>query len=185
MPTTVVTSNSVMSLYGSPDLRFTAEVTAETGTPAGVVQFQVDGEDDGPPVPLDARGRAVFGSTDYLDVEAQVAARYAGTAEFEPSRADFWPLIVWAPTATTARLTPLAATPVPTAVPDVSPSTAAPRRPVAAGGPLTVVVRPTAAARRALAKGRAVRVDVTLRFRPSAGGATQTLTRRVTVKPRR
>jgi hypothetical protein len=318
---TVITSNYHMSVYGSPDLLFTAQVTAETGTPAGVVQFQVDGEDDGPPVALDPQGRAVFDSTYYLDVGAQVTARYMGTAEFEPSRADFRPSIAWAPTATVAMLTPKAgggfdllirvtnestevipfgsvevwidgaqagpALPLdangearytggetlgiglhpvevfyaddtgepadfqpstdstryllrppravaPVATPLLPPVPVSPPAPVAAPpfaltaatasrtgtitlrtavptagtvavtararrlavygrasktvaarGPATVVLRPTAAARRALAKGRAVRVDVTLRFRPSVGGATQTLTRRVTVKPRR
>ncbi|RKQ86480.1 hypothetical protein C8N24_4492 [Solirubrobacter pauli] len=53
---------------------------------------------------------------------------------------------------------------------------------VTAAGRVTLVVNPSAKARRKLAKGKSVKVTVQLRFQPAAGGAARTLTRRVTVK---
>lgn len=53
---------------------------------------------------------------------------------------------------------------------------------VTAAERVTLVVNPTAAAKRKLAKGKSVKVTVKLRFQPASGRAAQTITRRVTVK---
>jgi len=53
---------------------------------------------------------------------------------------------------------------------------------VTAAGRATLVLNPSAKAKRVLAKGKRVALTVKLRFQPAAGGAAQTITRRVTVK---
>jgi hypothetical protein len=50
---------------------------------------------------------------------------------------------------------------------------------------VTLTLRPSAKAKRALAKGKAVKVKVRVRYQPDAGGAATTLSRTVTIKPRR
>ncbi|MDA0181800.1 Ig-like domain-containing protein [Solirubrobacter phytolaccae] len=47
---------------------------------------------------------------------------------------------------------------------------------------VTLVINPSAKAKRKLAKGKSVKVTVKLRFQPATGGAAKTITRRVTVK---
>jgi hypothetical protein len=51
-------------------------------------------------------------------------------------------------------------------------------------GAATIAIKPRAAARRALAKNRRLRVSVTITFAPRAGGPPQTVIRRVVVRSR-
>jgi hypothetical protein len=54
----------------------TRRATGVKGVPKGSVRFSVDGEPAGAPVPLDARGRAVFRTTTLAPGTRKVAATY-------------------------------------------------------------------------------------------------------------
>ncbi|MGP0065797.1 MAG: Ig-like domain repeat protein [Isosphaeraceae bacterium] len=87
--TTTVTSAASPSIYGQ-GVTFTATVTPTTmgsGTPAGTVQFEIDGADFGSPVEL-VNGSAISGAIETLGAGTHgITAVYSGNANFLTSTA--------------------------------------------------------------------------------------------------
>ena len=81
---TSVASSQNPSIYGQ-SVTFTATVTSSGGTPAGTVQFKIDGADFGLPVALSS-GSATCGANSVLPVGTHaVSAVYSGDANFNGS----------------------------------------------------------------------------------------------------
>jgi Bacterial Ig-like domain (group 3) len=80
-PTVSLTQAPVDAFYGA-EVTFTATIAGAGATPTGTVQFQVDGVDEGAPVPVEAAGRAVFLPDAPVDVGSTIAALYRGDAVF-------------------------------------------------------------------------------------------------------
>jgi hypothetical protein len=82
--TTSLASSLNPSTYGQA-ISFTAKVTAESGTPAGTVQFSIDGSAFGSPVTL-ASGSATSGSVSTLtEGPHTITAVYSGATNFATS----------------------------------------------------------------------------------------------------
>jgi hypothetical protein len=86
--TTTLSSSRGEIVYGE-DVTFTAAVSGAAATPTGTIQFDVDGEEIGAPVALDAMGRATFSAPFLLDRGDVITARYSGNATYAGSRADY------------------------------------------------------------------------------------------------
>ena len=80
---TAVTSSSNPSDLGQ-SVTFTATVTS-VATPAGTVQFKIDGVNVGGPVTLDANGVATFTTASLTVGNHSIVADYSGNANFNPS----------------------------------------------------------------------------------------------------
>jgi hypothetical protein len=80
---TTVTSSSNPSDLGQ-NVTFTATVTS-VATPAGTVQFKIDGALAGGPVTLDAFGVATFTTASLTVGNHSIVADYSGNANFNPS----------------------------------------------------------------------------------------------------
>jgi len=80
---TTVTSSSNPSDLGQ-NVTFTATVTS-VATPAGTVQFKIDGALVGGPVTLDANGVATFTTASLGVGNHSIVADYSGNANFNPS----------------------------------------------------------------------------------------------------
>jgi len=81
--TSVAVSTSASPSVFSQPVNFTATVTSAAGTPAGTVQFKIDGVDFGSAVALNASGKAVSGTTSTLAVGSRsISAVYSGSANF-------------------------------------------------------------------------------------------------------
>jgi CSLREA domain-containing protein len=80
---TSVTSSSNPSDLGQ-SVTFTATVTS-VATPAGTVQFKIDGVNAGGPVTLDANGVATFVTASLTVGNHSIVADYSGNANFNPS----------------------------------------------------------------------------------------------------
>jgi len=80
---TAVTSSSNPSDLGQ-NVTFTATVTS-VATPAGTVQFKIDGVNAGAPVTLDAAGVATFATAALTVGNHSIVADYSGNANFNPS----------------------------------------------------------------------------------------------------
>jgi hypothetical protein len=87
--TSVALQSSAAQVEAGQGVHFTATVTTAAtwaGTPAGSVQFLVDGQPVGGPVPLDARGVATSADLATLGVGSHaVAAVFTGAGAFLPS----------------------------------------------------------------------------------------------------
>jgi hypothetical protein len=68
-------------------VRFTATVQAGSGVPTGMVQFTLDGNKEGQPVPLDSRGQAMWKTWSLKPGKHRVAATFIPSpgSEFLPS----------------------------------------------------------------------------------------------------
>jgi hypothetical protein len=68
-------------------VRFTATVQAGRGVPSGTVQFMLDGNKEGQPLPLDSRGQATWRTTSLKPGKRRVSATYIPTpgSDFLPS----------------------------------------------------------------------------------------------------
>jgi hypothetical protein len=81
---TSVGSSANPSVFGQ-SVTFTATVTSGGGTPAGTVQFNVDGTDFGSPVALNASGQATIVHSSLAVGNHPVTATYSGNASFAGS----------------------------------------------------------------------------------------------------
>ena len=105
LSTTAVTA-PVGSIRFGDDVPFTATVTSGGATPAGEVQFQVNGADDGGRAPLDGAGKAAFETTFLLNAGDRVSATYGGSALWGWSRGTSPLEVLPAGSATTLRAAP-------------------------------------------------------------------------------
>jgi hypothetical protein len=83
----VVTSSGTPAAVGTTTV-FTATVTAVApgaGTPAGTVQFVIDGVDVGTPATLNSSGQAAYGTSTLVVGAHTVSARYLGDGNFTAS----------------------------------------------------------------------------------------------------
>ena len=84
--TTTSVVSSANPAVASQSVTFTATVSSAAGTPAGTVQFKVDGTNLGSPVTLDGLGKAVSPATSSLTVASHsITAVYGGNANFTTS----------------------------------------------------------------------------------------------------
>ena len=81
---TSVSSSANPSTQGQA-VTFTATVSSSAGTPAGTVQFRIDGSDAGGPITLDASGVATFTTSGLSAGSHTVSADYSGNQNFAPS----------------------------------------------------------------------------------------------------
>src|SRR5690606_21904118 len=105
--TTVTASPAAPSIYGQP-VTFTAavaRVTPGAGTPTGTVQFLLDGEDIGAPVPVSG-GQATSAPVTPDAGPHVVTAIYSGDASFSGSTGHGAHPVEPAPTTTTVAALP-------------------------------------------------------------------------------
>jgi Bacterial Ig-like domain (group 3) len=92
---TQTTVSSPPSIIFGQDAAFTSTVTSP-GTPAtGLLQFRVDGENDGAPKPLGAGGGAAYSPPFLLDVGDVVSATYSGDRALGWSAGDAPLVVLW------------------------------------------------------------------------------------------
>ena len=77
---TVLAGSTATSVYGQP-VTFTATVTGNSGTPTGVVQFIVDGQNLGSPVSLNAAGTASLNLASLSVGTHTISASYSGDGQ--------------------------------------------------------------------------------------------------------
>ncbi len=99
-PTSAVVTSSATAV--PHDLPVSFSVIVSSGltppfTPAGVVQFQLDGQNVGAPVPLSASGTATYGVAGLAAGTHSVAAVYSGNGNFAPSTSPTFFQLVLAP----------------------------------------------------------------------------------------
>jgi|CZKH01.1.fsa_nt_gi hypothetical protein len=84
--TTTVYDHRDPTEIGEP-VRFTATVVAGNGVPTGMVQFTLDGHNEGQPVTLDPRGQAMWRTSSLKPGKHKVAAAFipSPSSEFLPS----------------------------------------------------------------------------------------------------
>jgi hypothetical protein len=98
--TTTVTSSANPSVLGAA-VTFTATVSASSGTPAGTVQWQIDGTNAGAPVALDANGKATYSTSALMLTNGSphtIAANYAGGSGFLASSGSLGQSVAYAST---------------------------------------------------------------------------------------
>ena len=99
--TTITSSNSGGSTYGQ-QVTFTATVSADTGTPTGFVQFQIDSVNSGSPVSL-VGGLASFQTSLLSAGQHTISALYtSSTTDFVDSQGSFTQTVARAPLTITA-----------------------------------------------------------------------------------
>lgn len=99
LTSTVVASPNRTIVYGD-EPRFTSAVTSSGPPPTGVVQFRVNGVNEGAPVALDPNGRAEYLPPFLLDVGDAVSGTYGGDARWGWSHGDAGLSVVPASTVT-------------------------------------------------------------------------------------
>lgn len=83
--TSTVLSSSANPSSSGQSVTFTAIVSStsgSTGTPAGTVQFSVNGTAAGAPVPLDSSGQAQYSTSTLPDSSSSITAAFSGSGSF-------------------------------------------------------------------------------------------------------
>lgn len=86
-PTQTVLSSSINPSVAGQNVIFTATVSSAAGTPAGTVQFSINGIAAGAPVTLNGSAQALYSTGALPDGQSSIAAVYSGSSSFLSSTA--------------------------------------------------------------------------------------------------